>query len=72
MLAKKCDRCGKFYELYTEKSKCRAKDVNGIAFVHICTNGDYSGTKSDGYDLCPECLNAVIDFVNGGTKNAED
>lgn len=69
MIARKCDRCGKFYEPYKEKNECSSKDVNGIAFVHIKTDNTYSGVIKDGLDLCHECLMAVIAFVKGGSKN---
>lgn len=70
MIAKKCDRCGKFYEPYCEKKRCAAKDVNGIAFVHVRTDGHLEGLKQDGHDLCHDCLGAFIDFMRyfDGTK----
>lgn len=69
MRARKCDRCGSFYDEYAEKTRCRGKDVNGVAFVHKCTDGDFTGYKADAYDLCPCCMTAVLDFVKGGTKD---
>lgn len=68
MIVRKCDRCGKCYEPYRDNGKHTiAKDVNGIAFVNIDIKGNYTGRSIDGYDLCPECLKAVIDFM----KNPE-
>lgn len=69
MIARKCDRCGKFYEPYTEKNECSSNDVNGIAFVHLKTDGHYSGATNDGHDLCHECLMAVIAFVREAEKS---
>jgi|GEM_PF-2978496 len=42
MIARKCDRCGKFYEPYKEKNECNMANVNGVAFVHIDTDSTYS------------------------------
>lgn len=72
MTARKCDRCGKFYEPYEEKDKRFQFVVNGIAFVRVKTDSSYSGAGEDGHDLCPECLTAVIDFMFGERKNNDD
>ena len=69
MIARKCERCHKYYDEYQEKKLTAGKDVNGIGFVHVKRDGNWSGVKEDAMDLCPECLHAVIDFVNGGAKN---
>ncbi len=42
--AKKCDRCGKYYDQEINTNKIsRIRTVN------------YNGTVLDGMDLCPEC-----------------
>ena len=69
MIARKCDRCGKFYEPYKEKNECNMDNVNGVAFVHINTDSTYSGSAKDGHDLCHECLMAVIAFVREVEKS---
>ena len=59
MLAKKCDRCGKYYELYKDNY-----GHNGVALTSHdrfeCLNPNY-----DKYDLCPECMEKVIEFLKG-------
>lgn len=69
-IAKKCDRCGKYYEPYRDNGKHNINnDVNGIAFVHIKLNDGYSGIPADGHDLCRDCLDKVIEFIDGGRAN---
>ena len=72
--AKKCDRCGKFYE------------KNSISFERYGTNiinGEYtivSGlsltTQFPGvfkpYDLCDECLEQLIDWLECQKKGEND
>lgn len=49
--AKKCDRCGKFYEKYTKKLK-DGSIVNGI----IVIGSGFPVTDENFEDLCPECM----------------
>lgn len=69
MIARKCDRCGKYYEPYRADNGSCARNVNGMAFVHKTISGGYSGDDDDGYDLCPECLRAAIAFIKEGKKS---
>ena len=39
MITKKCDRCGKFYELYNNKNS--EKNINGILTVNIDNSQNY-------------------------------
>lgn len=55
-MAKKCDRCDKLYETYTDN-----KGHNGIAFANIERNGQANFFMS--YDLCPECLKIFDEFM---------
>lgn len=66
MNAKKCDRCGKYYDSYGTNDDL--KNTNAVMFVNANKNGQYF---SHGViDLCPECMNEVKEFVkaNGGTE----
>jgi len=57
--AKKCDVCGKFYDVYNHKQD--PNNPNGIMFVNIDGKGDYyRGTPTD---LCPSCLTHVKSFI---------
>ena len=64
MIAKKCDRCGVYYDTYNVKRN--RGNVNGIMFLNIDERGDYFGHKA--IDLCPECMKAVKNFVQGVGK----
>lgn len=64
--AKKCDRCGKFYE--------KNISYKGIAW---CTNGIIAGIKTTTindhsdykYDLCDECVGKLYMFLNNEIGN---
>ena len=56
--AKKCDRCGKLYELYNIKND--SKNINGIMTVNIDHYGEYYDHKPK--DLCPECKDSFDEW----------
>lgn len=56
MLAKKCDRCGKFYEFYESHSK---ENCNGFEFVRMSMY-EPRGISSGFKDLCQECLDSLV------------
>lgn len=56
--AKKCDRCGKFYEKNFEKHK------NGFALVGVCFV-DTRDQSVDDKDLCDECIVKFKRFMAG-------
>ena len=60
-IARKCDRCGKFYEFYPmgHKSQC-----NGVQRIYRHKNGnlEYEGK----HDVCPECMSAFDEFMIKG------
>jgi len=49
-LAKKCDRCGCYYDAQ------ETKQGNGVAFVHLSNNNEITQTWG-AKDLCPKCMN---------------
>lgn len=60
MNAKKCDRCGKFYDEYNTKSfNC---DPN-IVTLHQKLNDGICYLVKD-YDLCPECMAELQEWLN--------
>ena len=69
MIARKCDRCGKYYEPYRSNHDGFEEGVNGISFIHMKTNRECSSAVKDRYDLCPECLRAAIAFIKEGKKD---
>lgn len=56
MLAKKCDRCGKFYESYDMIDN---REMNG---VYIISKNEFGVRESisEDIDLCIECMNSFI------------
>lgn len=54
MLAKKCDRCGKFYESYDMIDN---SEMNG---VYIISKFDVRESIIKDIDLCRECMNSFI------------
>ena len=65
MLAKKCDRCEKYYDFYKNNN-----DYNGIALTSFDREG-YLSPNCDKHDLCPECMEKLIKFL-GGENNKHD
>lgn len=64
MIIRRCDRCGKAYTPYRDNGKHKlVPGVNGVAFVHINQKGEYDDGRTDAFDLCPECLDAVYKFI---------
>lgn len=67
MIARKCDRCGKLYEFYD-----KFDDKNSNGFSIICMNpSGITGRTYKGKDLCPECMESLINWFNkqGEIKN---
>ena len=65
MDAKKCDRCGVFYNIELKHS------TTGSYFNQVCkinTNMNMSSCTRARFDLCPDCRKAFDEFVKGGEK----
>lgn len=65
MLAKKCDRCGSFYEVYNTKND--ENKINGIKTFNINPNNNtfYSHRP---YDLCPKCSEEFMNWLHKENK----
>lgn len=60
-LAKKCDRCGKLYEV--EKREILRNPVDGLSL--ITRQPDNSSVCNRRYiDLCPQCLKSLDYWLN--------
>ena len=67
MRAMKCDRCGKFYNYYEGgKTFKDTEKANAVVLIDRDSERDYSSRKI--YDLCPDCMKELEDFLKGGTK----
>lgn len=74
MLAKKCDRCGGYYDRYHYSSQIANYKANGIILADFTDNEDtYYNRKN--IDLCPRCLNDFQSWMKkyqeGVSQNAE-
>lgn len=57
--AKKCDRCGKLYELYNSKND--RKNPNGIMVLNLDAQRKYYSHGA--IDLCPGCMKEFQDWM---------
>lgn len=65
-LAKKCDRCGKFYKDYPTGNE---PQCNTIGLFQRNGYGDVINTcYSVSYDVCPECMEEFEKFITSGGK----
>lgn len=64
MNVKRCDRkgCNKFYEQYGHNNP-NDVEPNGAMLIFRGINGAYNSSKT--YDLCPECLEKLKEFLGG-------
>lgn len=65
MRAKKCDRCGKFYDHYDGQSRFRG-GCKANAFVLIDRDLDEKYWSRKTCDLCPACMEEFETFIRGG------
>lgn len=56
MLAKKCDRCGEYYDIYHYLSPIAKGKANGIILVDDDNDNDNTCISRKCIDLCPKCL----------------
>ena len=61
-LAKKCDRCGKFYEHYPIDNQTGA--LNAIKRAKVSSEGEIEYMEKY-KDLCPECMDKLNKFLKG-------
>lgn len=74
MLARKCDRCGSFYNHYEKTIDKRIHCANGIQFIFAKNdNSNFNSLKC--FDLCPTCMKQLIKFIfmeDDDTEESED
>lgn len=59
--ALKCDRCGRFYEIYDGIPLNEGEGkYNGMSLLKWDTS--YSALNQD-YDLCPECMKSLFEWL---------
>ena len=70
MIAYRCDRCNGYYEVYDNIHDERGGGtVNSMKFQWSPKNGQVFGRKI--YDLCPDCMHKLLDFMGGTIKDAK-
>lgn len=62
MQARKCDRCGTYYNTYMG-DKSRMLSANGLKMILISGNSYSSHSLLTRYDLCPDCMRLLADFL---------
>lgn len=66
MIAKKCDRCGKFYEHYPVGNKFQ---YNAIRRIQRTAAGEtVTCIRNLTTDLCPECMDEFEKFMTAKIK----
>lgn len=63
-LAKKCNRCGKYYDPYPKGATRRH---NGVRRLCLSDTGSLLD-HGDMLDLCPECMDAFDKFMTSGGR----
>lgn len=64
--AKKCDRCGKFYEeneLMESKCSVLGSTIGGI------NTATKDGRKDEHFDLCDDCIKSLFAWLNQSSSN---
>ena len=67
MRARKCDRCGCYYDTYQGKMKFE-KTGGANALLLIDRFEDNKAMSRKSYDLCPRCMQELEEFlkIDGG------
>ena len=66
-LAKKCDICGKLYEVYNFGKS--SNKPNGFMLLNIDSTMNYF--KGPVRDCCPECMNSIMKHIESLKKREE-
>lgn len=65
MRAKKCDRCGKFYDHYNGSQQFKNGE-RANALILIDRDLDEKYWSREAYDLCIECMQELEGFIHDG------
>lgn len=58
--AKKCDRCGRYYEVYNI-ARCNEK-INGVIRANIDVDGTYYSNEK--IEFCPDCKDSFEKWLS--------
>lgn len=65
-LARKCDRCGNFYN--PNISRTNKGEFNALKLINRYLTDDFYSIRI--YDLCSDCLDSFIKWLNNDQKEA--
>lgn len=67
-VAKRCDRCGKFYE-GGRKNQCKIIQEDETFYLNSIRIGDWNvlqknwNAMASGYDICSECMQEIAEVI---------
>lgn len=64
MDAKKCDRCGTYYELPAASDEVAGLPFNGLDLIRSVTDEKDMVDVYKSVDLCPTCCAKISDWLN--------
>lgn len=70
MLARKCDRCGKYYgrdETAEIRRKKHRAEVNRMELMKAYGSGSKQGVEY--FDLCPDCMYKLVNWLKEKGQN---
>lgn len=70
MDAKKCDRCGKYFEV-KGSSKQITFTRNACNFIRLIFKRKNNNNENNGFDLCNECFEELKKWMNMEAVDAE-
>lgn len=71
MRARKCDRCGKFYDHYNGSQQFKnGERANALSLIDHDLDGKYWSRMT--LDLCPACMGGFETFIRGGAVSAAE
>lgn len=71
MLAKRCDRCGQYYEHYEGQAQFKGGErANAVCLIDRDLEEKYWSRRT--CDLCPACMVEFERFIRGGAVSAAE
>ena len=69
MRARKCDRCGRFYDHYQGEIFEKTGRANALRLIDRYENNTFISRNA--YDLCPECMKELEEFLGIGGADVQ-
>ena len=72
-VAKRCDRCGKYYE-GKRSNQCKIVQDGEDFYINSVRIGDWNALAKNwnnlasGYDICADCMKEIAAFLSGKEK----